>query len=108
GEVSDARRAKRLFPLFTSAGILGSVLGNSLTGLIAERAGADNLLIYFAVLLGISYFLTRAIALKYFRPGRSSSRGSSFWGDLRAGYDFVRGSALMRLTAYASVLFLVL
>src|SRR5512135_3446850 len=36
GEVSNARQAKRLFPLFTSAGILGSVLGNSLTGVIAK------------------------------------------------------------------------
>lgn len=34
GEVCDARQAKRLFPLFTSMGILGSVLGNSITGLI--------------------------------------------------------------------------
>src|SRR6185295_6739077 len=36
GEVCDARQAKRLFPLFTSTGILGSVLGNSLTGVCAN------------------------------------------------------------------------
>lgn len=36
GGVTDARQAKRLFPLFTSAGILGSVLGNSATGALAK------------------------------------------------------------------------
>src|SRR6185436_20725447 len=42
GEVCDARQAKRLFPLFTSAGILGSVVGNAVTGLIARLLGTDN------------------------------------------------------------------
>src|SRR5215208_2297790 len=41
GEACDARQAKRLFPIFTSMGILGSVLGNSLTGVFANIAGTD-------------------------------------------------------------------
>ena len=47
GEVCDARQAKRLFPLFTSAGILGSVIGNAVTGVIARLLGttADELAI---------------------------------------------------------------
>ncbi len=43
GEVCDARQAKRLFPLFTSMGILGSVLGNLMTGVIANWVGAEGL-----------------------------------------------------------------
>ncbi len=108
GEVSDARQAKRLFPLYTSAGILGSVLGNSVTGAVAKWLGTDNLLILFAALLGASYFLTRNIARRYFQPAKAPSESSSFWNDLRAGYDFVRGSTLMKLIAYASVLFSIL
>ena len=108
GEVSDARQAKRLFPLYTSAGILGSVVGNSVTGVVAKWLGTDNLLIFFAALLGLSYFLTRSIASGYFHPAKQASKGSSFWNDLRAGYDFVRGSSLMKLIAYASVLFSIL
>jgi HEAT repeat protein len=112
GEVSDARQAKRLFPLYTSAGILGSVVGNSITGLVAKWLGTDNLLVFFAALLAASYFLTRSIATKYFQPtgasARASGKPSGFWDDIRAGYDFVRGSALMRLIAYASVLFSIL
>ena len=106
GEVSDARQAKRLFPLYTSAGILGSVVGNSVTGVVAKWLGTDNLLIFFAALLGFSYFLTRSIASGYFQPAKQASKSSSFWNDLRAGYDFVRGSTLMKLIAYASVLVL--
>ncbi|MBI3739081.1 MAG: hypothetical protein HY258_08560, partial [Chloroflexi bacterium] len=108
GAVSDARQAKRLFPLFASAGILGSVLGNSITGVTANLLGTDNLLILDACLLGLVFFLTRAITKKYFRPVKSSGEESDFWNDLRSGFDFVRGSALMKLIAYASILFSIL
>ncbi len=108
GEVSDTRQAKRLFPLYTSAGILGSVVGNSVTGVVAKWLGTDDLLLLFAALLGISYFLTSSVAVKYFPAAGRPDKHSSFWGDTRAGYDFVRGSELMRLIAYASVLFSVL
>ena len=108
GEVCDTRQAKRLFPLFTSAGILGSVIGNAVTGLIARLLGTDNLLILYAVLLGIAFYLTRVIALGYFRKEKISHTRSNFWNDLRAGFDYVRASSLLRLIAYASVLFSVL
>ena len=108
GEVSDARQGKRLFPLYASAGILGSVLGNSVTGLIAKLLGTDNLLVFYAILLGLAYFLTRTIAIKYFSPVKAGGKSSSMLKDLRSGYDFVRGSALMKLVAYASVLFSIL
>ncbi len=108
GEVSDARQGKRLFPLYASAGILGSVLGNSLTGVIAKNLGTDNLLIFFSILLGVSYFLTRSIAETYFSPQKTTNKKSSVLNDLRSGFDFVRGSSLMKLISYASVLFSIL
>jgi len=55
GEVCDARQAKRLFPLFTRAGILGSVLGNAVTGFIAQLLDTDNLFFLYALLLGIGF-----------------------------------------------------
>jgi len=108
GEVCDARQAKRLFPLFTSAGILGSVIGNAVTGAIARMLGTDNLLLLYAVLLGVALYLTRAIASGYFRKAKVFKNKSNLWDDLRAGFDFVRSSSLMRLIAYTSVLFSVL
>jgi len=108
GEVCDARQAKRLFPLFTSMGILGSVLGNSLTGVFANIAGTDNLIILYALLLGVGLFLTREIVRVYFKPKSVPSAPSSLIDDVRAGYDFVRASPLFRLVAYSSILFSVL
>lgn len=108
GEVCDARQAKRLFPLFTSAGILGSVLGNAVTGLIARLLGTDNLLLLYAALLAVALSVTRAITGAYFRKEKVSRNKSNLWEDLRAGFDFVRVSPLMRLIAYASILFSVL
>jgi HEAT repeat protein len=108
GGVSDARQAKRLFPLFTSAGILGSVIGNSATGTLAKFLGADNLLVVYALLLGLVFPLTRTISKDYFKPMKRSGQPPNFWNDLRSGFDFVRGSSLMKLIAFASILFSIL
>jgi len=108
GEVCDARQAKRLFPLFTSAGILGSVIGNAITGFVAKLLGTDNLFVLYALLLGIAFYLTRSIAKSYFRKEKTLSNQASLLDDLRAGFDFVRISPLMRLITYSSILFSVL
>src|SRR5215207_9684131 len=110
GEVCDARQAKRLFPLFTSAGILGSVLGNAMTGGVARLLGTDNLLLFYAALLGVAFYLVRAIAYgrTAFRRENTFKNKTDIWADLRAGFDFVRVSPLMRLIAFSSVLFSVL
>src|SRR5215216_2470635 len=108
GEVCDARQAKRLFPLFTSAGILGSVLGNAVTGFIAKLLGTDNLLFLYAFLLVIAFYFTHLIAKSYIRKEKTWGHPASLLDDLRAGFDFVRISPLMRLIAYSSVLFSVL
>ncbi len=108
GEVCDARQAKRLFSLFVSAGILGGVLGNFVTGPAARFLGAENLLILYAALLLASFALTSAIARQFFRARSKSGEGASFLADLRVGYDFVRGSSLLRLMAYSAVLFSIL
>ena len=108
GEVCDARQAKRLFPLFTSAGILGSVFGNAVTGFAAKLLGTDNLFFLYAALLGVAFYLTRSIANSYFRKEKTFSNKASLWDDLRAGFDFVRISPLMRLIAFSSILFSVL
>src|SRR5215213_10744438 len=86
GEVCDARQAKRLFPLFTSAGILGSVLGNAVTGRVARLLGTDNLLLFYAVLLGVAFYLIRAIAYgrAAFRREDAFKNKPDLWADLRA------------------------
>ena len=108
GEVCDARQAKRLFPLFTSMGILGSVLGNLFTGAFAKLAGTANLIVFYAVLLAVGYFLTRAIAGSYFRPEAIGKSTFSLINDMRAGYEFVRESHLFSLIAWSSILYSVL
>jgi len=108
GEVCDARQAKRLFPIFTSAGILGSVVGNSITGIVATAFGTENLFILQAALLGLVLLLTSLITRDYFKPNAKSTKSESLSSDLRVGFDFVRGSSLMKLIAYASILFSIL
>jgi len=108
GAVCDARQAKRLFPLFTSVGILGSVLGNLLTGIFARLAGTNNLIVLYVLLLGAGFYFTRAIASAYFKPASAARAKYSLISDLRAGFDFVRASPLFRMLAISSVLYSVL
>ncbi|MCE9644668.1 MAG: HEAT repeat domain-containing protein [Chloroflexi bacterium] len=108
GEVCDARQAKRLFPLFTSAGILGSVIGNALTGVAAKLLGTDNLFILYAVLLAVAFYLIRTIAASHFPKNRATQSKNTLWEDLRGGFDYVRSSPLLRLVAFSSILFSVL
>src|SRR4030095_6705298 len=105
GEVCDARQAKRLFPLFTSMGILGSVLGNLFTGIFANLAGTANLVVLYAILIAIGFLLTRAITKSYFRPETSGKTKFSLINDMRAGYEFVRESRLFSLIAWSSILY---
>jgi HEAT repeat protein len=108
GEVCDARQAKRLFPLFTSIGILGSVLGNLLTGILAKLFGANNMIVLYAVVLGGGVLLLRQITREYFKPEPPLLVEYSFVSDLRSGFDFVRTSGLFRLVAITSILYSVL
>ncbi|HEU0296786.1 MAG TPA: HEAT repeat domain-containing protein [Anaerolineales bacterium] len=108
GEVCDARQAKRLFPFFTSIAILGSVIGNSLTGLLARVIGTNNLIVLFAIVLGGALWLLRNITRAYFKLEPPSRVAFNLIGDLRAGFDFVRQSGLFRLVAFSAVLYSVL
>ena len=108
GEVCDARQAKRLFPLFTSIGILGSVFGNLLTGTLVKVFGANNMIVMYAIVLGGAVALLRKITVEYFKPEPASLVEYSFVSDLRSGFDFVRKSGLFRLVAFTSILYSVL
>ena len=61
GAVVDTRQAKRLFPIFAAGGILGSVIGGLITRPLAAAIGAQNLLLVWAVALGVAFVLCRAL-----------------------------------------------
>ncbi|HXD08579.1 MAG TPA: HEAT repeat domain-containing protein, partial [Anaerolineales bacterium] len=108
GEVCEARQAKRLFPLFTSIGILGSVLGNSLTGVLAKLLGTGNLIVVYAVLLAGAFLLLREITRVYFKTEPELLAEYNLANDLRTGFDYVRQSGLFRLVAFSSILYSIL
>ena len=111
GAVTDTRRAKRLFPLFGSGAILGSVVGGVLTGPLAATIGAGNLLLVWAGCLVGACFL--AASLLGVRPrarvaGRRARRRTSAFRDMAEGLSFVRRSPLLMWMTAAGVLFSVL
>ena len=108
GSVFDARQAKRLFPLCTGAAIAGSFVGTLLSGPVARAVGTPTLIVLEAILLivvgALVVGVSRTTTVRV--PTRRGDR--SIVDDLRAGFDEVVRSPLMRLVAIAYVLLSIL
>jgi HEAT repeat protein len=110
GVVTDARQAKRLFPLFAAGGILGSVVGGVVTAPLARIVGSENLLLVWAGSLVATVTLCRA-ALPPTGPrprGRRAHQHRPVLQDLAGALGYVMRSRLLAWMAVAAVLFSVL
>ena len=107
----DARQAKRLFPLITSAAIAGGFVGTLTAGPLTALIGPENLVLVVAglIVLGAAFAArigTRATRTVRAQTGRPAT--TSVLAQFRAGFDDVRRSPLLRLVAVAYVLFSIL
>lgn len=108
GFTFDARQAKRLFPLLTSAAIVGSLAG-FLTAIVVQRlVGAEALILAEAAL-----FLAAAVLLKglgpRIRPRRAPGTvAPTMRTAVTSGATYVAASPLMRLVAVAYVVLAIL
>lgn len=97
------RQAKRLFPIFATAGVAGGVIGNLLTGPLANLVGTPNLLLAQAMLLiGGSVVLVRT---RRFFDGDDDGDGGpeSVLAGLTGMWSKVRSSRFLRLSAWLAV-----
>jgi CRP-like cAMP-binding protein len=111
GAVTDTRRAKRLFPLFGSGAILGSVVGGLLTGPLAGAIGVRNLLLVWAACLVGACVLGAGVLGVRRRERivrRRARRRASALRDITEALSFVRRSPLLMWMTAAGVLFSVL
>jgi HEAT repeat protein len=107
GEVCTTRQAKRLFPLFATAGIGGGIVGNALTGPLASSLGTENLLLVNAVLLLAASLVTATFVRQFFRTQVAVVK-QSVVAELREGLNVTRGTPLLRLVAWSSIGFSIL
>jgi HEAT repeat protein len=107
GAVFDARQAKRLFPLATSAAIVGGFVGMLLAGPVARLVGTENLVVADALLLAVPALAARSIGDRLRRGAQAGPR-VSISEALGAGFRYTVSSPLIRLVAIAYVLFAVL
>ena len=95
------RQAKRLFPIFATAGVAGGVLGNLLTGPLANLIGTANLLVaQAALLLAGSLLVVRARALF---GADEDDQPRSILGGLTETWTTVRSSRFLGMTAGIAV-----
>lgn len=113
GATFDARQAKRLFPLLTAAAIAGAFVGSLLAGPVAGLIGAANLVLIEAAAMLLALPLLARLVRRPRPDGRLSApvtprRRRSALADLRAGFDVVAASPMLRRIAIAYVLLAVL
>ncbi|WP_169786757.1 HEAT repeat domain-containing protein [Nitriliruptor alkaliphilus] len=107
-EVCTTRQAKRLFPLFASAGIGGGIVGNALTGPLAALLGTENLLLVHAALLAGGAVVMDRLVRCFVTPASDNDATGSGLADLRAGLAVTLRTPLLRLAAGVAVAFSVL
>ncbi len=102
GAACTSRQAKRLFPIFATAGIAGGVLGNFLTGTLAGVLGTDNLLLVQAgLLLTGAFLLVRARDL--FGDGDADEHSRSTLKGLSETVKVIRSSRFLVITSGIAV-----
>jgi len=108
GFTFDARQAKRLFPLLTSAAIVGSLAG-SLSAIVVQRIlGAEVLILAEALLFLVAAALLSGLGPRV-RPRRAPGETTpGLLVSITAGASYVASSPLMRLVAVAYVLLAIL
>ena len=108
----DTRQSKRLFPLFNTGRILGSVLGGFGTSLLVKWIGTENLILVMAGAMLVAFGLGRALlgqsARQEVRSRRARRSQPGIVAEMQKGYQFVRRSELMRLVSVSAILFSVL
>jgi HEAT repeat protein len=102
----DTRQAKRLFPVFASAGVAGGVLGNTVTGPLAGLFGTQHLLIVQAALLATGGLLLFRMRSMFRRD--TEEEPSSLRTEMVGAVRTVRSSRLLVLASAAVFLVSVL
>ena len=108
GSVFDARQAKRLFPICTSAAILGRFVGTLASGPIAGAIGAPLLVFVDGAIIAVAALVAALLTRRARRALMDRPKSAPLVAQVRAGYEYVRASPLMRLVAISYVLFSVL
>ena len=106
-QVFDSRQAKRLFPLITAGDTVGIVIGNFLTPVAINLVGGSkNLMLVWAALTLVAYFLMRPLRLKIdsqnkrvMRKTRDDERNQSLWESLKLGFTIIRYYKMLGLLA---------
>lgn len=95
--VTTTRQAKRLYPIFASAGVAGAIIGNLFTGPLAATFGTENLLAVQGVILLGSSILFVSLA-RLFGADKEAGQGSVIKESL-AAFRTIRVNRLFRLVA---------
>jgi AAA family ATP:ADP antiporter len=76
--VLNLRQAKRLFPLISSGGILGSMAGGVLAATLARDIGTENLILLLIPFLVLSVAVVQVLMRRYAHPHLETAGGGEF------------------------------
>ena len=97
GAVCTTRQAKRLFPLFASAGVMGGILGNLATGPITAAFGTQTLVLVQGSLLAVSALVVKRLGRQMRESGTDGESPASAVDQFRQALGAVTSSKLLKL-----------
>ena len=100
-DLFSTRQSKRLFPLITTGGILGAILGSFATPLLISFTKADNLLLIIPVLIILGAFcslkLTKAFPGTLLQEEPAAAEKSTMLDELRKVGPMIKTSTLAQV-----------
>jgi hypothetical protein len=106
GLITDARQAKRFFPLIGGAVVLGQVVGGLATRPLARVLGTDNLILVWLGTLAVLLVVGRVLVVRAGTgPPASRRRRGSAIADMQQGLRYALRSPLLRWMSVGSILF---
>ncbi len=97
GAVCTTRQAKRLFPLFASAGVMGGILGNLAVGPITAVFGTQTLLLVQGSLLAASAVVVKRLGRQMKESATDGESPTSAIDQFREALGAVRSNKLLKL-----------
>jgi AAA family ATP:ADP antiporter len=97
-QVLDMRQAKRLFPLISSGGVMGSALGGVAAARLAKlkSVGTDNLILVIVPLLLLAGFVAQLLLTRYSHLGGKRQAGENRIG-LKKAFQAIANSPYLKI-----------
>ena len=109
-DLFNTRQSKRIFPLLTAGGVVGSMVGSFVTPSLAKLISMDNLMLAYAVTTSMGALTVKTMGIKFpslLVGGKKKKKGQkrgSFVQEFKDVWPLVKQSLLVKILIFLTLL----